>query len=197
MSGTSSLSPSQVRLYIRVYLHIGILMYRHLYMQVSADYCVHMYIRCIVSVYIWCSHVCIGILVYMPWPIDVKLDHCAEAVRLKVKRRQAPTVYSNASTLHVLQGTTCDPGLIFHWTFPKRLRKDLLWLAVYVVPFRVRSLRPLRLIGLTRNIKDMIEGGPSDSLPAQFEKYFSEAEFKTVSITEEAARKMGWELPAE
>ena len=132
-----------------------------------------------------------------PWFIEVKLEHCADPVRLKIKRRQVPTVCSNASTLHVLQGTTCDPGLIFHWTFPKRLRKDLLWLAVYVVLSRVRSLETLRSIGLTDKIKDIIESGPPDSFPAQFEKYFGETESKTVAIAEEAVRKLGWELPAE
>ena len=129
------------------------------------------------------------------WSIEVKLSGFSEPVKLRVKRRQLPTVCLAASTLHVLQGTTCDPGLIFHWTFPTRLRKDLLWLAVYVVLSRVRSLKNLRSIGLTKRIRDIIEEGPPDTLPAQFERYFGEKEAETTILAEEAARELGWSLP--
>ena len=131
-----------------------------------------------------------------PWSIEVNLEHCVDKVKLKIKRRQIPTTILNASTLHVLQGTTCDPGLIYHWTFPKRLRKDVMWLAVYVALSRVRSLKYLRSIGMTDKIKNIIEEGPPDSLPAQFEKYFGKTETKTAAIAEEAMQKMGWDVPA-
>ena len=34
-----------------------------------------------------------------------------------VKRKQLAVTVLNASTLHTLQGATCEPGLIFHWCF--------------------------------------------------------------------------------
>ena len=63
------------------------------------------------------------------WSLDIKSPN----VTVKVERAQLPLVCATASTEHVLQGNTCDPGLIFHWRFPRRLPSDLLWLAVYVV----------------------------------------------------------------
>ena len=51
-----------------------------------------------------------------------------------------PLVTVRTSTLHVLQGTTTDPGLIFHWRFPRRLQTDMRWLECYVALSRVRSL---------------------------------------------------------
>ena len=132
-----------------------------------------------------------------PWSIDVRLKGFSEAVKLKVKRRQIPTVCLAASTLHVLQGTTCDPGLIYHWKFPSRLRKDSLWLAVYVVLSRVRSLSTLRSIGMTSKIREIIEQGPPDTLPAQFERFFADKEADTMVAAKEAIRKLGWTLPSQ
>ena len=37
----------------------------------------------------------------------------------RVQRRQVPMTIKSASTLHTLQGTTTEPGLIFHWRFPR------------------------------------------------------------------------------
>ena len=72
----------------------------------------------------------------------------AEEVMVKVGRTQMPLVTVKASTLHVLPGTTTDPGLIFHWRFPRRLQKDMRWLACYVALSQVRSLDRLRSVGL-------------------------------------------------
>ena len=41
----------------------------------------------------------------------------------------------------------------------------------------------------------MIEEGPPDTLPAQFEGYFGEKEAETRIVAEEAARELGWNLP--
>ena len=73
------------------------------------------------------------------WALEVKLDE-GHVARIKVKRKQLPLTCKTASTLHVLQGCTCDPGLIFHWKFPRRLTKDMMWLATYVAVSRVRKL---------------------------------------------------------
>ena len=131
------------------------------------------------------------------WSIDVRVKGFAELVKVRVKRRQLPTVCLSASTLHVLQGTTCDPGLIFHWKFPKRLRRDLLWLATYVVLSRVRRFKDLRSIGLTTQVREIIEQGPPDTLPAQFEKYFADKEVETLVVAKESIRRLGWSLPSQ
>ena len=126
-----------------------------------------------------------------PWAIDVKLEG-GEIAKAKVRRKQFPLVAARASTLHVLQGCTCDPGLIFHWTFPNRLPKDLIWLAVYVALSRVRELKRLRSVGLSTKIKAIIEGGPPATIPAQFAQYFSEEEASTQIDADAAMKELGW-----
>ena len=91
-----------------------------------------------------------------PWSIDIVTKEVGE-VSVKVKRTQLPVVCITASTLHVLQGTTCDPGLIFHWTLPNRLSPDQRWLAVYVALSRVRNLKSLRSIGMDKKVKKSLK----------------------------------------
>ena len=126
-----------------------------------------------------------------PWALEVPFDENRIA-KVKVRRKQLPLTCKNASTLHVLQGCTCDPGLIFHWKFPRRPSKDMVWLATYVAISRVRKLENLRSVGLTRNIKDIIEAGPPDSIPAVFAKYFGEKEKKTQKDADDFMKLFGW-----
>ena len=116
-------------------------------------------------------------------------DGCRE---VKVVRRGLPVVCLKASTLHVLQGTTADPGLIFHWVFPRRLSGPMRWLAIYVALSRVRRLKNLRSIGLNKDIRKIMEEGPPDSLPAQFHKLFNEKEAQTVLDADAAMAALGW-----
>jgi hypothetical protein len=126
-----------------------------------------------------------------PWTLNVKLD-CGSIAKVKVQRRQMPLVCLAASTLHVLQGCTCDLGLIFHWKFPRRLSGDLIWLAVYVAISRVRRLANFRSVGLTDKIRTIIESGPPDSIPAQFETYFAQKEVQTEKLAREYVHRLGW-----
>ena len=82
--------------------------------------------------------------------LDLKVR--GELVAVKVYRKQFPIVCRGPSTEHVLRGSTCDPGLIFHWFFPRRLIADMRWLAVYVALSRVRSLAGLKSRGLNNKI---------------------------------------------
>ena len=132
------------------------------------------------------------------WSLEVKLDG-GHMGKVKVKRRQLPLVCLFASTLHTLQGSTCDPGLIFHWKFPRRLSADLIWLAAYVALSRVRKLANFRSVGLKnfkaaggKSLKDIIEGGPPASIAATFAKYFAKKEEVTQAYAKEAMTKLGW-----
>ena len=127
-----------------------------------------------------------------PWKMEVTVpneDRCRE---VKVVRRGLPVVCVKASTLHVLQGTTADPGLIFHWVFPRRLTGPMRWLAIYVALSRVRRLKNLRSIGLNKEIRRVMEAGPPDSLPAQFQKLFHEKEAQTALDADAAMAALGW-----
>jgi len=96
------------------------------------------------------------------------------------------------STLHVLQGTTADPGLIFHWVFPRVLRRAVRWLVIYVALSRVRRLKNLRSIGLTDDIRAIMEEGPPEGLPAQFQKLFKDKEAQTTLDADAAMHALGW-----
>ena len=106
--------------------------------------------------------------------------------------RALPVVCVKASTLHVLQGTTTDPELIFHWVLPRRLTEPLRWLAIYVALSRVRGLKNLRSVGLNKDIRRIMEAGPPDSLPAQFQRLFHEKAAQTALEADAAMAGLGW-----
>ena len=126
-----------------------------------------------------------------PWSLEVQTKELG-SIKVKIKRTQCPVVCVKASTLHVLQGTTCDPGLIFHWSLPNRLSPPQKWLAVYVALSRVRNLESFKSIGLHKKIKTIIEAGPPEELLAQFEKYFGEKEEATLKETIELVESLDW-----
>ena len=80
-------------------------------------------------------------------------------VTIKVKRKQMPFVCAGPITLHDLQGSTRDPGLVFHWTFSPRMESDLVWLAEYVALSRVRRLSSLKSVGMGIVIKKIVQKG--------------------------------------
>ena len=66
------------------------------------------------------------------------------------------------------------------------------WLAIYVALSRVRRLKNLRSIGLNKDIRRVMEAGPPDSLPAQFDKLFHEEEAQTALDADAALAALGW-----
>ena len=82
-------------------------------------------------------------------------------------------------TLHGVEGKTADPGFIAHWSFPSGLSKESIWLSYYVSLSRPRSLSKLLSHGLPdRNI---IEGGPPDSIADAFQEMFA-AKIESVTL---------------
>jgi len=66
------------------------------------------------------------------------------------------------------------------------------WLATYVALSRVRSLATLKSVGLTADIRKIIEG-PPDSLPKRFKLLFADKEKTTNEIAEEALKILDWD----
>ena len=122
------------------------------------------------------------------WPVEAK----AIGATVRVKRTQITLVCVAASTLHVLQGCMCDPGLIFHWKFPRRLDTDLRWLSTYVALSRVRGLQSLKSVGLSAQIRAIIEQGPPDTIPEAFARYFEDKEVETQLEADKAMAALGW-----
>ena len=69
-----------------------------------------------------------------------------------------------------------------------------MWLAVYVALSRVRKLANFRSVGLTDKIRTVIGGGPPDSIPSQFEKYFAEKERRTKRDAARYMRNLAWKV---
>jgi len=110
----------------------------------------------------------------------------------KVSRTQLPLMPEAACPLYSLQGATCDPGLIAHFTMPKRTDADIKWLIVYVLLSRVRSLSRLRSVGLTSKIREIMEGGAPALLADNFEKVFRKKIAYTKKAAGEAKVALGW-----
>ena len=72
------------------------------------------------------------------------------------------------------------------------LRRDLRWLAIYVALSRVRCLKNLRSVGLNKDIRAIMEEGPPDTIPAQFQKLFNEKEAQTRLDADVAMAALGW-----
>ena len=97
-----------------------------------------------------------------------------------------------ASTIHTLQGVTADPGLIFHWKFPRFFSEELRWLATYVALSRPPSLAQLISVGVPDNLRDIIESGPPQGILSRFNDMFQEKEEMTHLRAAEVMRELGW-----
>ena len=96
-------------------------------------------------------------------------------------------------TIHTLQGTTAEPGIIFHWKFPRFFSEELRWLATYVALSRPPSLQQLISVGLPLELRNIIEAGLPDGILTRFKDMFDDKEQLTHSKAEELLRKLGWD----
>jgi len=109
---------------------------------------------------------------------------------ISVLRTQCPLLPQKQCTLHGVQGKTADPGFIAHWKFPKGLSKESIWLAYYVSLSRPRSLSRLLCHGIPD--RDVIEGGPPESITKAFQDFF-EAKIAATKLTCARTRlELGW-----
>ena len=57
---------------------------------------------------------------------------------------------------------------------------------------RVGTLAQLRSIGLTAKVRDIIEMGPHEGIPAAFKELFGDLEVTTKAAAMEALARLGW-----
>lgn len=126
------------------------------------------------------------------FPVEVEDPVTKDSYTLQVKRRQLPLTIQTASTINTLQGVTTNPGLIFHWKFPRFFSEELRWLATYVALSRPPSLAQLISVGLPENLRDIIEDGPPEGILTRFNDMFKEKEDATHLKAAEIMRKLGW-----
>ena len=88
--------------------------------------------------------------------------------------------------------SNAEPGLVAHWILPPRLEHDIKWLICYVILSRVSSLKQLVSIGLSTEIREIIEGGPPAGLVQCFNTIFADKIEKTNAAAVKANRRLGW-----
>ena len=111
---------------------------------------------------------------------------------VRVQRKQIPLTIKSASTLQTLQGTTAEPGLIYHWKFPRFYGDEMRWLATYVALCRPPSLAQLHSVGMPPNLREILEGGPPEGIITRFKNMFDEKEKWTADKAERIMRDLGW-----
>ena len=127
------------------------------------------------------------------FPVEVQDPGSDASYTIQVQRRQLPMTIKTASTIHTLQGVTANPGLIFHWKFPRFFSEELRWLATYVALSRPPSLAQLISVGLPDELKNIIEGGPPEGILSRFNDMFKEKEDATHIRAAEVMRELGWD----
>ena len=129
--------------------------------------------------------------------VDIPVGDAAEQGRMKsvdvrARRWQLGATISTASTLYTLQGTTATPGLIYHFKVPRRLSAAMKWTATYMALSRVRSLKEFRSIGLSEDIRDIINGGPPEGPLTNFISMFAEKTEETEQRIREMLQELKW-----
>ena len=127
------------------------------------------------------------------FPVEVQDPGSDTWYTIQVQRRQLPMTIKAASTINTLQGVTTDPGLIFHWKFPRFFSEELRWLATYVALSRPPSLAQLISVGLPDELRNIIEGGPPEGILSKFDDTFKEKEESTRLRAAEVMRELGWD----
>ena len=125
--------------------------------------------------------------------IEVQIPGTDTSFNMQVQRRQLPMTIRTASTIHTLQGATANPGLIFHWKFPRFFSAELRWLATYVALSRPPSLAQLISVGLPDDLRKIIEDGPPDGILSRFNDMFKDKEEATHIRAAEVMRELGWD----
>ena len=116
----------------------------------------------------------------------------ARSMGVRARREQVPLTIVTASTLYTLQGTTAMPRLIYHWRTPRRLSRNMKWVAAYMALSRVRSLREFRSIGISTAIRKLIDEGPPEGMLTRFLDLFREKALETEEAVQAAFKELGW-----
>ena len=126
--------------------------------------------------------------------VELSDERCAgsRVFKVRARRQQVPLTIATASTLYTLQGTTAEPGLIFYFNTPRRVSKVMKWITYYMALSRVRSLSTLRSIGLTSDVRELIDSGPPEGFLTRFFKVFGEKIDSTRKEVEDVLAELGW-----
>ena len=131
-----------------------------------------------------------GIIAVLPVSRQWKFQTKTMTDALSVVRTQCPLLPQKQCTLHGIQSKTADPGFIAHWKFPKGLSKESVWLAYYVSLSRPRSLS--RLLGHGVPDRNVIEGGPPETIVKAVVEFFESKIVATKLACARTRAEFGW-----
>ena len=135
----------------------------------------------------------IGVMAIKPLPRTWKYTGPeVDGTYLNVKRLQLPLAPAHILPLYSMQGMTADPGLVAHWVIPPRLSSDIKWLIVYVTLSRPRGLKHLQSIGLSSQVREIIEAGPPEELVRTVAFLFGDKATRTREAAKAARVTLGW-----
>ena len=123
---------------------------------------------------------------------NVLAPRALRSLQVRARRKGLPITIVTASTLYTLQGTTCEPGLIYHFKTPRRLSKALRWTSTYMALSRVRSLKDFRGIGINNEIRDLINDGPPSGPLTRFLTLFESKARDTEMLIADVMRELHW-----
>lgn len=123
-------------------------------------------------------------------PSSAKWEACLKKEKLSVHRLQFALAPALVKTIHSMQGSTAEPGLIGHWNLPSRLGPVAAWLTRYVLLSRVRSLSALFSVGLPT--RQELETGPPEDLRERINNLFADKISATCEAAKEARRFLAW-----
>ena len=123
-------------------------------------------------------------------PNSAKFQATIKKEKISVQRHQIPLAPAQVKTIHSMQGSTADPGLVAHWNLPPQLGEASAWLSHYVLLSRVRSLQCLLSLSLPN--RKQLESGPPDDLKQRLHEMFHSKIQTTHQAAKEARQKLGW-----
>ena len=123
---------------------------------------------------------------------NVLAPQAVRSLQVRARRKGLPITIVTASTLYTLQGTTCEPGLIYHFKTPRRLTKALRWTSTYMALSRVRSLQSFQGIGINNEIRELINNGPPAGPLTRFLILFEAKARDTEMRIADVMRELHW-----
>ena len=120
----------------------------------------------------------------------------AEAARTACGGQQFETTsflnFNNGSRNASYDAWPSDIGTRVTARSPRRLSNVMKWISCYMSLSRVRNLREFRCIGLTKEIRELIDLGPPEGFLTRFLKVFEEKAARTQKDIEDVLVELGW-----
>ena len=123
-------------------------------------------------------------------PCTAKWEATLKKEKLSVQRTQFALAPALVKTIHSVQGSTTEPGLIGHWKLPSKLGPSAAWLTRYVLLSRVRSLSALLSVGLPTRAE--MEAGPPADLRDRLNDLFEHKIASTYKAAAAARAALCW-----